>query len=442
LTRDSLAVAIEALSWMEYAGIGERTALFKAASQLGVKRPTELRQAHKLIMETTRFRNRLESLVSSSGPRKNIEVAHGTTSFLHILAYLKHIESVPEREIMQNVRWARQILGWRDLIPFEEQIALIASGTLRTGARQATDYERIALQTCNPGWFVRRTFQAFGRPFALRLLARNLSMLPQYVRLNTLKTCNKEDAEAIEDKVRGIRLVRPQDTLRLDRAPSALTRSEAFRSGEIVLHDLASIVTGLVASPKPGAVVLELCAAPGNKTSHLAALMENAGEICSVDISERRLSHWMMEMKRTGVTIAHSILADARSIPSHLDADIVLVDPPCSNTGVFARNPNTKWKASTANIDVFASRQRSILRAAAAHVRRDGTLVYCTCSVLPEENELVIEDFLARNPAFKPVAQTPFLGSPGLRGLDMCQRFYPHVHECNGYFIAKLQKVN
>jgi 16S rRNA (cytosine967-C5)-methyltransferase len=198
----------------------------------------------------------------------------------------------------------------------------------------------------------------------------------------------------------------------------------------------------LVASPKQGEIVLELCAAPGNKTSHLAALMDNKGEIYSVDISERRLSRWRLETQRTGVTIAHSILADARKIPSHVEADVVLVDPPCSNTGVFARNPSIKWKTSTANIDEFASRQRLILEAAAAHVRRNGTLVYCTCTVLPEENEFVIEDFLRREPTFRLVPQTPFLGSPGLRGLALCQRFYPHIHECNGYFIAKMRKMD
>jgi 16S rRNA (cytosine(967)-C(5))-methyltransferase len=442
LTRDSLAVAIEALSWMEYAGIGERTALFKAAAQLGVKRPVELRQAHKLIMETTRYRNRLEDLVSSSAPGKTERIAHGVTSFLNILAYLKYIANAPERDVEQNVGWARQILGWKDLLPFEKQIALVASGTLQPHGRQVTEHEQIALQTCNPTWFVRSTIQVFGRPFALRLLARNLTQLPQYVRMNTLKIHSKDRAEDISKKIHGIRLQQPQDTLRLERAPSALTRSEAFKSGEIVIQDLASIVTGFVAAPKQGAAVLELCAAPGNKTSHLAALMDNKGDICSVDISERRLSRWRLETQRMGVTIAHSILADARKIPSHVDADVVLVDPPCSNTGVFARNPNIKWKTSTANINEFASRQRLILEAAAAHVRRNGTLVYCTCTVLPEENEFVIEDFLRREPTFRLVPQTPFLGTPGLRGLAMCQRFYPHLHECNGYFIAKLQKVD
>ena len=185
--------------------------------------------------------------------------------------------------------------------------------------------------------------------------------------------------------------------------------------------------------PPPGA-------APGNKTSHLADIMNNTGEICSIDLSEKRLAHWETEMDRTGVTVAHPVRGEARNLPTRKDADVVLVDPPCSNTGVFARNPSIKWKTSASNIKEFALRQYWILRSAAANLIPSGTLVYCTCSLLPEENEMVIEDFLKREQDFSLVPQTPFVGSPGLRGMHLCQRFYPHVHDCNGYFIAKLQR--
>ena len=146
-------------------------------------------------------------------------------------------------------------------------------------------------------------------------------------------------------------------------------------------------------------------------------------------------------MDRTGVKVANPIRADARNIPSIEEVDVVLVDPPCSNTGVFARNPSIKWKNSVEELAGFTMRQYSILKEAAAHVSPNGTLVYCTCSILPEENELVIENFLRRQQDFKVIPQTPFVGSPGLRGLNLCQRFYPHLHDCNGYFIAKMQRT-
>ena len=441
MTKDSLAVAIEALSWMAYEGVGERTALFRSAAQLGVQAPNDLRQAHKLVMETIRYKNRLENLISGLVVQnRNQRIPHGVTSFLMIMAYLKYVAAQPETDLEQSVRWGRQILGWKELHPYEKAIALIASGTLSSSRRELGEDERIALQTCNPLWFVQRTIRVFGRAFALKMLNRNLTQLPAYIRLNTLKA-SARSAEEISKLIRAVRLEKLQNVLKMDRTWSVLTRSDFFKSGEIVLQDLASIVAGLVSSPERGSFVLEVCAAPGNKTSLLAAVMSNEGEICSIDISEKRLSHWVIEMDRTAVTIAYPIRADARSIPATKEADVVLVDPPCSNTGVFARNPDAKWKVTSQSIGEFRTKQYSILKAAAEHVRSNGTIVYCTCSVLPEENEFLIEDFLRSHHDFRLVPQRPLLGFPGLRGMDLCQRFYPQIHECNGYFIAKLRRT-
>jgi 16S rRNA (cytosine967-C5)-methyltransferase len=443
LTGDSLAVAIEAMSWIAYAGVGERTALFKAAAQLGVGHSSELRQAHKLVMETARYQNRLESLLQGSIAGNDIQrIPHGVGSFLKIIAYLKYVENATARDLEQNVRWGRQVLGWKELLPYEKQIATITSGTLKVCEAELTEFERLALQTCNPVWFVEKTIRVFGRLFALQILARGLSQLPAYIRLNMLKIRDPDRADVIAGQVQGSRMAAVRDTLRMDRAPSAPARSDSFRSGEIVMQDLASTIAGLVVSPKRGSRVLDVCAAPGNKTSHLADIMDNTGEICSIDLSEKRLVHWKAEMDRTGVTVAYPIRGDARNLPIKKDFDVVLVDPPCSNTGVFARNPGLKWKNSAASIREHALRQYWILRSAASKLIPNGTLVYCTCSLLPEENELVIEDFLKREQDFRLVPQTPFVGSPGLRGLDLCQRFYPHVHDCNGYFIAKLQRTS
>lgn len=442
MTKDSLAVAIEALSWMAYEGIGERTALFRSAAELGVHASNDLRQAHKLVMETVRYKNHLENLIYGLVTEgKNQRIPHGVTSLLMIFAYLKYVDGKADAEIEQNARWARQILGWKELLPYEKVIALIASGTLGRSQSELSEDERIALQTCNPLWFVQRTIRVFGRAFALKILNRNLKQLPAYIRLNALKA-SPGSAEKISKLFQAVRLEQFQGVLKIDKARSVLTRSDFFKSGEIVLQDLASIVAGLVSSPERGSFVLDICAAPGNKTGHLAAIMGNEGEICSIDISAKRLSHWVREMNRTGVTIAHPIRADARDIPASKEANLVLVDPPCSNTGVFARNPDVKWKVTNQKIDEFRLKQYSILKAAAEHVGLGGTIVYCTCSLLPEENELLIEDFLRSHHDFRLVAQRPFLGSPGLRGMDLCQRFYPHLHDCNGYFIAKLQRTH
>lgn len=441
MSRNSLAVAIEALSWAAYAGTGERAALFKSAEQLGVNRSDELQQAHKLVMETTRFQNRLERLISNAVDANELKRApHGVSSFLRILAFLTYIDDAPVSTLKQNVKWARQTLGWQELHPFEKAIAHIASGTSNVHSNNLNEFQRVALEVCHPTWFVERTVLTFGRVFALKMMRRNLNLLPTYIRLNSLNVRDPKSPEDIARQIGGSRVEHLQGVFKIDRGRGALTRSSLFHSGQIVLQDLASIVAGFVASPERDTTVLDLCAAPGNKTSHLAAIMQNQGDIYSIDISELRLEHWKTEMKRTGVNVAIPVRADLRNIPLKIEADVVLLDPPCSNTGVFSRNPSIKWRATRTRVGEFSSRQYWMLRAAAEHVAPQGTLIYCTCSVLPEENELVIESFLREEHNFKLVPQTPFIGSPGLRGMVQCQRFYPHLHDCNGYFIAKLQR--
>ncbi len=435
---NSLAIAIEALSWMAYAGLGERTALFKAAEQLKVERADELRQAHRLIMETTRFQNRLDYFVSQVIPAADAdEVPHGTRSFLRIIAHLTYVERASRRELIRSVSIARQVLGWQELQPYEKQIAEIVAGTLTPKQFSLPEIERLSLETCHPSWYVERLVTEFGRGFALQVLRRDLQPVDTYVRLNSLKTTGERQDGEIGKQLGGSQVGRLTDVYHLGGKGRP---SQLIESGKMIIQDLASIVAGCVSAPSPGNSVLDLCSAPGNKTTHLAAQMHNEGAIFSIDISARRLSYWGKEMNRCGCEIATPIRADARRIPLKIEADVVLVDPPCSNTGVFARNPGGKWKLTAARVNEFAQQQHSILEAASEHVSAKGTLVYCTCSILPEEDEYVIEGFLRKHPEFRLVQQSPFLGSHGRRGLDQCQRFFPHIHECNGYFIAKLER--
>jgi 16S rRNA (cytosine967-C5)-methyltransferase len=434
--KNSLGVAIEALSWMAYAGIGERTALFKAADQMEVKEAIELRQAYRLIMETTRFQNRLDYVISQVVSKDEIEkTPHGIRSFLRIIAYLRYVEGRRQNDLERQVELARQILGWKEIRDYEKQIAQIVVG--KEVANDAlSEFEMLSLETCHPVWFAERLVNVFGRSFALRILRRDLQSMPAYVRLNSLKPVSQTVDIAAE--LGGLKVEGLDGVFRMEKKGQP---SQLIKSGGVVVQDLASITASLVAYPKPGQVVVDICAAPGNKTTHAAAQMQNRGQIYSIDISSRRLAYWKKEMERCGCEIAEPIRADARRLPLRISADVVIVDPPCSNSGVFARSPAGKWKLTPPRVNEYGLKQYAIIQSASAYVNPSGTLVYCTCSILPEENEFVIEEFLRKNPDFKAVPQRPFLGSAGLRGLDLCQRFYPHIDECNGYFIAKLQRT-
>jgi 16S rRNA (cytosine967-C5)-methyltransferase len=424
---------------MAYTGIGERSALLKASRQLGLDKLNDLRQAHRMVMETTRFENRIDWLISQSIAGETIKQAsHGIRSLLKIIAYSKYVDAKRANQLEIIVAWARQIFGWRDLQPYEEYIARLVSSSPRYNSRDLPELERVAIETCHPAWYVERLTQIFGRSLALKILIRNLRPVSTFARVNTIRN---KDEDLIAKQLNAVKVNGVGNAYLLERS-SQLTRAKLSGSGEIVIQDLGSIVAGLVASPRAGQSVLDVCASPGNKTTHLAAQMGNQGEIYSIELSANRILHWKQEVARSGCSIASPIMADASSPPIKSQVDVAMVDPPCSNTGVFARDPVSKWRVTLGRIVELSLRQSAILQATSEHVRSGGTLVYCTCSILPEENEFIVETFLKKNPEFKLVPQTPFIGSPGLRGLTKCQRFYSHLHDCNGYFISKMEKAN
>jgi len=439
LTRDSLAVAVEALSWMAYSGIGERAALLKASEEIGVIDERALRDAHRLIMESSRFQNRLDWIISQDAYSSKLENApHGIRSLLRIIAYSKFIQPKTFPELERIAEWGRQTLGWREVFPYEESIARLTSSKMAPPIFRLPDVERTAMESCHPEWYVERVTLAFGRTVGLKMLRRDLSPVRTFARINGLKmqdaTNSQSMQELVSSKVQGL-----DGVFSFDHGKSANQRELAL-SGKIVIQDLGSIVAGMVASPRPRQVVLDVCASPGNKSSHLADEMHNEGEIYSVELSVSRMRQWRKEMLRTGCSIATLIRADARSLPLRNSADVVVVDPPCSNSGVFARNPASKWRVTPARLRELIHYQARILQSASERLVEGGTLVYCTCSILPEENEAVVETFLRKNSQFTLLPQHPFVGSPGLRGLTSCQRFYPYLHDCNGYFIARMQK--
>lgn len=277
----------------------------------------------------------------------------------------------------------------------------------------------------------------------MKFLASSQRSLPVYVRSNTLKASEEEIVEALEkdginvEKVYGLSHV-----YRLVKVKQPLMKTRSFGEGLFVVQDLASCLAVEVAAPEASAIVFDVCAAPGLKTSHLSMQMRNAGEIYALDYSKRRLRASRANAARLGVENVSSVLADARaSLPFDRVADLVVLDPPCSESGGLTRVPSLKWRLSPELIAKMAEVQWQMLQSCADLVKVGGNLVYSTNSVFVEENEMLIERFLRFFPDFRLIEALPRVGLPGLRGLEKCQRLYPHVHDCDGAFLARLQRV-
>ena len=447
LLKEAWMLAIEALSWMEMQKLSERLALARTAKQLDITNADAMRIAHKLVCETARRRNFIDAFINNALKPKSIsEFNFGVQAFLRLYVYqtrvTKNWSTVDIEEAKNVANIARAILGWKTLQQVEHILGLLLTQQSKLGLKNLSDEEKIGFSTFHPTWFVKYCFKLFGRKETIEMLEANMKPPPTYLRINTLKADEDEILTKLAEE--GIRLEKVNGlkfTYKLLNVEKPITRTTSYQEGLFYIQDKASCFAAEAADPKPKTVIIDVCAAPGAKTTYLAQLMENRGAIYSVDYSRRRINVWKNEVKHMGVEIATPIIADAcNSLPLTVKADLLILDPPCTSTGAFAKLPSAKWRLTRRSIDKMAEIQWQMLNCCVDNIKHGGFLVYSTCSMTVEENEMLIERFLKWHPEFFLVEITPKIGLPGLRGLDKCQRLFPHVHECNGFFIAKLLK--
>lgn len=301
------------------------------------------------------------------------------------------------------------------------------------------DSERVALETHHPVWWVNYCFRVFGRDLAIAMLSS--TPRPRYLRVNPLRNSGRMNLPK-ELRVLAKRLTKVLPTQGVYIVSDSLSDfARFFSSGLMQMQDLASYLAVTAGDPRPREKVLDLCAAPGAKTAAIAQKMKNRGTVVSVDYSPARMKGWKRETERLGVEIADPVIGDAARLGLRESFDLTLIDPPCTGTGVFDRNPRMKWHLSPQSIDRYSILQRRFLESAAALSSQDGRILYCTCSLTVEENEHVISGFLKSHPEFETRPVLEQYGSPGLMGLADCRRFYPHRDRTAGYFVARLQRI-
>lgn len=305
--------------------------------------------------------------------------------------------------------------------------------------------EHISLRYSHPAWMVQRWLKEFGEEETIALCRANNEPAPNTVRTNTLKITRVELAERLRSE--GLLVSETAyapEGLNIEGFFS-LGSLTAFREGFIQVQDESSMLAGRALMPSPGSMVIDSCSAPGGKTTHLAQLMENRGEILAVDIHPHKLALIKENCSRLGITIVEGLTGDARELPEkfHNRADFVLVDAPCSGLGVLRRRPDARWRKEPGQIPAIVKLQAEILEGASRCVKEGGVMVYSTCTITREENLGQVEEFLARHPEFKTEDLTSLL--PG--GLDLegtLARGYlqilPHRHGMDGFFIARMRK--
>jgi 16S rRNA (cytosine967-C5)-methyltransferase len=316
-----------------------------------------------------------------------------------------------------------------------DRAAADSSGTALAPAVPQDPIDALALAHSHPRWIVARWVARWGAEETGRLLAANNAEAPVVVRpYNIVREQLEAMLEGAGVRVDEVPLVR--DSIRL--APGvSLTELGAFRQGVFYVQDPASTLVTQFAAIAPGAVVADLCAAPGGKTLELS---RTASAVLTADRSFARLQRTVANVRRLEARNIFPFVADARE-PAVEPVDAVLVDAPCTGTGTFRRHPDARWRLKISDLAVMGALQRAIIRSAARVVKPGGLLIYSTCSLEPEENDAQVESFLAEQGG-EWALEPPPEGTVPAAVVDAGRlRVLPQRHGTDGAFAARLRRV-
>ncbi|KAF0157086.1 MAG: 16S rRNA (cytosine967-C5)-methyltransferase [Syntrophaceae bacterium] len=302
--------------------------------------------------------------------------------------------------------------------------------------------EHIAAFYSHPPWLVKIWINIFGQEETIALCQANNELPPLTLRVNTLKASREDLAQKLKSEDFSCEPTRfSPDGIILSDTPRPVQKTFFFKEGLLRLQDEAAQLVSHLVDPRSGESVLDVCAGSGGKTTHLAALMKNTGRIVALDRDPGKIAQLTKDATRMGVSVIESTQTDLGQIlpEGFVDAfDHILVDAPCSGTGTLRRNPEIKWRLKSTDIPTLSKTQNTILQNASAAVKNGGRLIYCTCSILPAENDGVIRQFLMDNPQFT-VEPPPGAISGHLKDSRFF-RTYPHHHTTDGFFGAVLRR--
>jgi 16S rRNA (cytosine967-C5)-methyltransferase len=303
-----------------------------------------------------------------------------------------------------------------------------ANAVLRRATREAraildaiddTTPAGAAILHSHPQWLAELWWEALGPDDARALLAADNLPAEDAVRVNTLVTSPADVAPAIPASHGDPEI---PEALVLD-ARFDIEGSDLFARGAITPQSRASMLVTRTLHPQPEERVLDMCAAPGTKTTHAAALMQDKGQIGAIELNPARADELRANCERMHATSVAPIVEDARLVEGHYER--VMLDAPCSNLGTLARRPDARWRKTPEQIDELARLQAELLDAAARVTMRAGVLVYSVCTISPREGPLQVDAFLERHPHFTETSRRQTL---------------PHRDGTDGFFIVRMER--
>jgi 16S rRNA (cytosine967-C5)-methyltransferase len=392
-------------------------------------------RTHVLSRETIRWKSRLEAII---GIALNQPVEKLQKKLLILLELgaceLTVDESVPDYATVDSmVALARSEIGDRTTGLVNAVLRSIACLNVSDIDQQLNIYQKLAY----PEWLYKRWNRNYGK-IGARALCNYFNKQPSLTIRRNIRSCSVSDVINMAER----------DSIQLEVLPDTdiyfnvrsggqnLLNHEYFKTGRISVQDRAAGLVVELLDPDPGSVILDVCAAPGTKSLYLAEIIGDSGKVYASDVSLARIERAQSDQPRHGMK---NIIWDVRdaSKEEFPVADAILVDAPCSGTGVIGRRPDIKWRRKPEDIKGAAAHQLAILNNVQKYLKESGTLLYSTCSLEEEENWQVVEAFLKLNPHYK-IAKDRTTSVRQWMDAFGCLRTYPPEDKLDGMFAVKM----
>ncbi len=402
----------------------------------------------ELVYGIVRHQRTLDSLIDQLGKKTSQQQPPDLRRILHIGLYqLRYLNNIPpSAAVNTSVELTSQVNGL-------QRLSGVVNGILRQYIRGSEanhdllilpndPVKKIAILYSFPDWIIKTWVQQWGEETTEKL-CHWFNQTPSIdIRINPLKT-TLEDIETkfTEAGINVTRLANFSMSLRLQGKIGAIQSLPGFQQGHWTVQDSSAQLVSYLLAPQPGETIIDACAAPGGKTTHIAELMGDQGTIWACDRTPSRLKKVQQNAQRLELKSIKIIEGDSRHLTQFMESsDRVLVDAPCSGLGTLHRHPDIRWRQTPEKVQQLAILQQEILTQAAQWVKPQGILVYATCTLNPLENEQIIQQFLATHSHWHietPSPDWPF--TPYVTSSGWLQIF-PHEHHTDGFFMVKLKK--
>ncbi len=412
------AIAMEVLCAAEKAG--ERSVTEILSERLDKSRLSRRDEAlaTELVYSTLRRRLTLDWVIEKFSGVKVRRIGEPLLNILRLgILQLLYMESVPDyAAVDESVELARRMLGPKAAGFANSLLRKVAASasSIPFPSREKDAVGYLSIVHSHRRWMVRRWVERFGEKVAEEICVANNTPPPITARVNVLRVSRENlIGKLVEEGAEAV--AREEEAVEIVNCPMGISELASFREGLFYLQDVSAMIPTRMLVPVEGENVLDLCSAPGGKATHLAELMGNQGLVVACDVDEGKMAPLRENIERLGTTIVRPLVADGTRIDAVLRADFdrVLVDAPCSNTGVLRRRVEARWRLRQSDLNQLHKTQVNLLRSACGVLKRKGTLIYGTCSIEAEENQEVIKQVLSERADLKLAEERAFLPRPG-----------------------------